>query len=292
MACYKYFTFLLLVILPFEGIFSQEFEMPGYISDINSCDFDLNGGEDILVTCPYVDTLVILFNNGYGEFESYYFDLTSLHAICGCVDEDSIPDLIAGAGQMYFFKGNGDYSFEDGVPVFTLSGTNSIYGLVDMNSDGWNDLVYTNTSSEFWAILKNNGNVIFTNEIMQTGSSTTMPGVGFITDDSLRDVVLSYSAFNRSSVNVNDGNFDFTEVIIEETFIGEAFVMNLDDQGTDDFAFVNYYTKTVPLFKYIGDDQFELQSNYYAEGTYPISSFLSADFNQDGYDDFAITRGD
>jgi len=238
--------------------------MPGYISDINSCDFDLNGGEDILVTCPYSDTIVILFNNGYGEYEPYFYDLTSLHAICGCVDEDSIPDLIAGAGQMYFFEGNGDHSFEVGIPIFTLSGTNSIYGLVDLNSDGLNDILYTNTTNEFWAIYRNIGNLIFTNEIIQTGSSTTMPGVGFITDDSLRDIVLSYSAFDRSSVNVNEGDLDFTEVIIEETFIGEAFVMNLDNQGTDDIAFANYYTKTVPLYKFIGDDQFELHSSFYA----------------------------
>lgn len=74
--------------------------------------------------------------------------------------------------------------------------------------------------------------------------------------------------------------------------IGEAFVMNIDNEGTDDFAFANYYTKTVPLYKFIGNEQFELQSNFYASRTYSINSFLPADFNQDGFDDFAITRGD
>ena len=68
--------------------------------------------------------------------------------------------------------------------------------------------------------------------------------------------------------------------------------MNIDNQGTDDFAFANYYTKTVPLYKFIGNDQFERKSSFYAAGIYVISSFLPADFNQDGFDDFAITRGD
>jgi hypothetical protein len=74
--------------------------------------------------------------------------------------------------------------------------------------------------------------------------------------------------------------------------IGEAFVMNLNNLGTDDFAFLISYSKSIALYKFIGNDQFEWQANYYAEGNYIISSFLPADFNQDGYDDFAITRGD
>jgi hypothetical protein len=281
---------LLFFVFPCKHSFSQEFEMPGYISDLSACDFDLNGAKDIIVTCPYADTLVILFNNGCGNFEPYYFVIGSLHAICGCVDEDSIPDFIAGVGQQYFYKSNGNRTFENGIPIMTFSGTITIYGLIDLNDDEWNDLLYTNTSDENWGIYKNNGDLTFTNEIIQSGSSTTKPGVGFITEDSLPEIVLTYSAFDRSSVNVNNGNFNFTEVVLEETFIGEAFVMNLDNQGTDDFVFVNYYTNTVPLYKYSGDNQFELQSNFYAPGAYTIASFLADDFNQDGFDDFAITR--
>ncbi len=283
---------LVFLIIQFKAAFSQEFEMPGYISDLNACDFDNNGAYDILVSCPYSDTSVILFNNGFGGFEINYYEITSLHAICGCVDEDSLPDLIAGVGQQYFHKSNGDRTFEDGIHILTFSGTITVYGLVDLNDDEWNDLLYTNTSDEYWGIFKNNGDLTFTNEIIQSGSSTTTPAVGFITDDSLPDIVLTYSAFDRSSVNINNGNLSFTEIVLEESFLGEAFGMNIDNDGTNDFAFANYYTKTVPLYKFIGNNQFELQSNFYAEGTYPLSSFLPADFNQDGFDDFAITRGD
>jgi hypothetical protein len=292
MRIWIHFILVAFLLTQYTIALSQEFEMPGYISDLTACDFDNNGAFDILVACPYADTLVILFNNGSGAFDIIYYDIISLHAICGCVDQDGIPDFIAGVGQQYFYKSNGDRTFENGLPILTLSGTVTVYGLVDLNNDEWNDLLYTNTSDEYWGIFKNNGNLTFTNEIIQSGSSTTNPAVGLITNDSLPDIVLTYSAFDRSSVNVNNGNFNFTEVILEETFIGEAFVMNIDNQGTDDFAFANYYTKTIPLYKFIGNNQFELQSNFYAEGTYPISSFLPADFNQDGYDDFAITRGD
>mgnify|MGYP000223310880 CR=1 FL=1 len=145
---------------------------------------------------------------------------------------------------------------------------------------------------EYWGIFKNNGDLTFANEIIQSGSSTTMPAVGFITDDSLPDIVLTYSAFDRSSVNVNNGDFNFTEVVLEQTFIGEAFIMNIDNLETEDFAFLISYSKSIALYKSIGNEQFERQADYYAEGNYIISTFLPADFNQDGYDDFAITRGD
>lgn len=201
---------LIAVIFQTKETISQEYEMPGGISDLSTCDFDSNGALDILVTCPYVGTLVILFNNGFGGFEFNYYEITALHAICGCVDEDSIPDLIAGVVQHYYYKSNGDGTFENGLSILTFSGSITVYGLVDLNYDGWNDLLYTNTSDEYWGIFKNNGDLIFTNDIIQSGSSTTDPAVGLITDDSLPDIVLAYSSFNRTSVNINSGNFDFT----------------------------------------------------------------------------------
>jgi hypothetical protein len=39
------------LIIQYNLSFSQEFEMPGYISDLSACDFDINGAQDILVVC-------------------------------------------------------------------------------------------------------------------------------------------------------------------------------------------------------------------------------------------------
>jgi hypothetical protein len=292
----KIYHFLIFVLLFFlftcKHSLSQEFEMPSYITDMSSYDFDLDGANDIIVACPYSDSIVIMFNDGIGNFTlNYYTRYSGNSILCGLVDNDTLPDLITlSADGISFIKNLGQRTLGDNLTIYSLSGTISLTAIKDMNQDYFNDILYTNTYPEFWGMLKNNGNLNFTNEIIQSGSSTTLPAVGFLNSDSLPDIVLSYSAFDRSSVYLNNGNFNFTEVVLEETFVGEAFVMNLDNQGTEDFVFVNYYTNTIPLYKYIGDNQFELQSNFYAPGAYTIASFLVDDFNQDGFDDFAISR--
>jgi hypothetical protein len=296
----KYFILLIIVILILSNGkgFAQDFTLPAFIDDITSCDIDLDGDTDILCICQILnydeDSIFIFINNGIGVFQKISYLYPNVNFIlCDCVNEDSFPDIVSRYGpNIYYIPNYGTSGLGLIVPIIDLSGTLDVCKIVDVNLDNLNDIIYTHTSDEYWGIIKNNGDLTFTNKIIQSGSSTTNPGVGFITDDSQQDIVLTYSAFDRSSVNVNDGNFNFTEVVLEETFIGEAFVMDIDNEGTDDFAFANYYTKTVPLYKFTGNNQFELQSNFYAEGTYPLSSFLPADFNQDGFDDFAITRGD
>ncbi len=281
------------LIVQSKAALSQEFEMPSYIYDITSCDFDSDGFKDILVSCPYSDTIAILYNDGVGNFNILYYNRSTGFILCGLIDADNLNDIITRDGyNLYFLKNLGNRLLSENTILLQIQGTYSATSVIDIDNDLLNDIVYTHTSGEYWGIFKNHGDLTFTNEIIQSGSSTTTPAVGFITDDSLPDIVLTYSAFNRSSVYVNNGDFNFSEVVLEETFIGEAFVMNIDNQGTDDFAFVNYYTNTVPLYKFIGNDQFELISNYYAAGVYAINSFLVGDYNQDGFDDFAITRGD
>jgi hypothetical protein len=285
-------------MLIFNLGFSQELILPAFVDDITSCDIDLDGDTDIICICQILnydeDSIFIFYNNGDGVFQetSYFYPNTNF-VLCDCVNEDEFPDIVSRIGtNIYYIPNYGPQGLGEMVPIIELSGTLEVCKIIDVNLDNCNDIIYTHISDQYWGILKNNGNLAFSNEIIQTGSSTTMPAVGFITDDSLPDIVLTYSAFDRSSVYVNNGNFNFSEVVLEETFIGEAFVMNIDNQGTEDFAFVNYYTNTVPLYKFIGNDQFELISNYYAAGIYAINSFLVGDFNQDGFDDFAITRGD
>ena len=272
--------------------YSQEFEMPGYINDISSCDMDADSFVDIIVSCPYTDTIVILYNDGIGNFTiNYYNRLCGSFIPCGLIDSDPFFDIITGTSEgISFIKNLGQRNLSDNQTIIETIGNLEVRAISDLNLDSLNDLLYTYTPGEYWGIFKNNGNLNFTNEIIQSGSSTTNPAVGLFTDDSLLDIVLTYSAFDRSSVYVNNGNLNFSEVVLAESFIGEAFVMNIDNQGPDDFLFVNYYTNTLPLYKFIGNEQFELQSYYYATGIYTIASFLADDFNQDGYDDFIISR--
>ncbi len=276
-------------------LFSQEFTLPAFIDDITSCDIDLDEDIDIICICQILnyekDSIFIFYNNGVGGFQrkGYHYP-NSGFILCGCMDGNDFPDLITRLSfNVFYAPNNGLEGFGEMVTIDDNMGGN-LSIISDVNMDNWNDLIFSVTDYENWGVYKNIDGLQFVKVIIQSGSSTTEPGVGFITDDSLPDIVLSYSAFDRTSVHVNNGNLNFSEIVLEDNFNYETPVMNLDNQGTDDFAFVNYATNKVALYKYLENNQFELQSNFYASGTYGIDSFIADDFNQDGYDDFAIRR--
>lgn len=293
---FKYFnlvTFLFLfVTFPIKQGFSQEYEMPSFIDAMTSYDFDADGFNDIIVSCPYSDTIVIMFNDGVGNFTlNYYPRFSRISILCGKIDNDTLPDLITlSADGISFLKNLGQRNLGANQTIYSVSGSVYVTVLKDMNQDDFNDLIYTNTYPECWGILKNNGDLNFTSKFFHSGSPTSKPYAGFLDNDSLPDIALSYNALNKSSAYLNNGNFNFTEVILEDYFNSETPIMNLDNAGTDDISLVSYDASNINQLKYIGNEQFELQSDFYATGTYDIAGFLADDFNQDGFDDFAIPR--
>ena len=61
-------------MLIFKDIDAQEFTMPSYIADISACDFDQDGSKDIIVSRPYEDSIVMLYNNGFRGFTINYYN--------------------------------------------------------------------------------------------------------------------------------------------------------------------------------------------------------------------------
>lgn len=63
----KFLKLLILfhIILIISPSYSQEFTMPSFVHAINACDMDMDGSIDIIASCGYEDTLVIIFNDGY-----------------------------------------------------------------------------------------------------------------------------------------------------------------------------------------------------------------------------------
>lgn len=90
---YHLLIFVLLFIFPCKHSFSQEYTMPSFIDAMTSYDFDSDGFNDIIVSCPYSDTIVIMFNDGLGNFTLNYYNRSSGNSIlCGLVDNDTLPD--------------------------------------------------------------------------------------------------------------------------------------------------------------------------------------------------------
>jgi hypothetical protein len=267
--------------------------MPSFVHAIDACDMDMDGSMDIIVSCAYIDSLIILFNDGYGNFELNYYSRITGDAICGCLDGDSIPDIITGKeGYLYFIKNNGDKTFGENFILTELSGPYTLYNLKDMNNDGWQDLIYDYPT--FWGILKNNGNLTFTNKILGSDGGPARPSIGFFNDDSLPDIVISYDANSRSQVTkylINNGNFNFSFNTLNNVQYLDPIVSELNNLYQDDLSLFYTPTNEVHLFENTGNSNFILKNIHYINNSAGVYFADRADYNNDGFDDFSYIQG-
>jgi hypothetical protein len=274
-----------------KQINAQEYTMPSFVHAIDACDMDMDGSNDIVVSCGYEDSIVIMNNDGYGNFELSYFHRITGSLICGCVDGDSLPDIIAGKGQLYYYKNLGDHSIDTGVPVMNFPEAFALYYLIDMNDDGWNDLTYD--MNTHWGVYKNNGDLTFTNIIIGNDNATSpQPSIGYLNNDSLFDIIVSYSYEDGSQVTkyyINEGNLVFNANILNET-VNKPLVSHLDTLFPDDLLLFYNPTPDVYLYENIGNSTFISRGFFNVMNTRGVYFADLADYNLDGYDDFSYTQ--
>jgi hypothetical protein len=109
--------------------------------------------------------------------------------------------------------------------------------IIDMNNDGWNDIVYDRDT--YWGIFINNGDLSFSNVILESDDGgPAQPSIGNFNNDSLPDIIISYSYSNRSQITkylINNGNFNFTTSILND-FDYKPVVSNMDNNFLDDLT--------------------------------------------------------
>jgi len=288
---FNYYLLILAFLLIYKvSTFSQEFTMPSFVHAIDACDMDMDGSNDIIVSCGYEDSLVILFNDGYGNFDLNYYGRTTGVAICGCVDGDSIPDIIAGKGQLYFYKGNSDRTLGEGIAVMLFSGTFTLYGLTDMNNDGWNDLFYQHHSAGYWGFMKNNGNLTFTDKIIYSDNSSR-PYIGDLNSDNLPDLLVSFpDPISDTKVYINNGNFDFSTFEILDLIVSNPIIMELNDSIPEDLALIETPSPNVYFYKNTGNATFQFQGNNPLINASAVVVNDYNDYNMDGHCDICYCQ--
>ena len=171
-----------------------------------------------------------------------------------------------------------------------LSGAYTLYDLVDMNNDNWNDIVYD--YPDHWGIFKNNGDLTLTNKSIGSNSETNgRPSIGYLNSDLLPDILVSYS-YSKSQITkyqINNNDFNFSTYVLNElVFI--PVISELDNEFPNDLILFRNPTPQVYLYENTGDANFVFKGIHNTLNTYGVIFTNANDYNQDGYDDFSYVQ--
>ncbi len=270
---------------------SQEFTMPSFVHAIDACDMDMDGSNDIIVSCSYEDSIVILFNDEYGNFSLNYYNRITSNLICGCFDGDNIPDIITGKeGYLYFIKSYGDQTIDDNIELFPFSGSYILYDFLDFDSDGWNDILYKTNSNSHWGCLKNNGNLTLNDEVIYIGNSSR-PYIGNLNSDNLPDIVVSYpDPISETEVYINNDNFNFDISTVLDLVISDPIIMESDNCYPEDLVLMETPTSNIYFYKNLGNANFEFKGNHSLINAFAAVLNDYNDYNNDGYYDICYSQ--
>ncbi|MBP6871587.1 MAG: T9SS type A sorting domain-containing protein [Bacteroidales bacterium] len=286
----KFLKFLILfhIILITSPCYSQEFTMPSFVHAIDACDMDMDGSVDIIASCAYDDSIVILFNDGYGTFEPYYYGRTTGYLLCGCIDGDSIPDIVTTTNNLNFIKNYGDRTLEDNSNILIQNLTFPIKSIFDMNGDGWNDLFYQTNVFSKMGILKNNGDLTLTDIIIFSGI-TSSPSLGNLNTDTLPDIIVSFPT-SETQVYINNGNFNFSSMSILDKVISDPVILESNNNSPEDLALFETPSANVYFYENIGNANFEFRENNPLINAFAIVLADQNDYNNDGYGDICYCQ--
>jgi hypothetical protein len=160
------------------------------------CDLDRDGDQDLVhATNPWAPgdaQTFIAVNDGFGTFRTLRESISErnvVHLLCDDIDLDGFPDVAGseeeGVGLLVFVN-DGEMGLADvtdaALPAGPVEGMIPMFGLVDLNLDGWPDIVPVMHTRE-QAILWNSGDGTFTEVLVAPGTGMGGGGVEIIVGD-------------------------------------------------------------------------------------------------------------
>lgn len=273
------------------------FKVPKYPYETVIADYDQDGDNDIIVGCngpnQDPDSIVIFFNDGWGNFETEKFAAKGGGFLyCEDLTNDGYPDILTRDGYSIFFYEN-DQSNGIGTEHFVrdTDGNPFIGGIADIDLDSYLDIVNYNITIPFgWGVSFNNGDNSFTDSIfIKNSDSWYRPNVGDLNNDNMVDILVT-TFIPTDSIHILYNNYpDFYRYNLDPPKWGEGFIANINDDNLKDITLVRplYIGPTWIINRINKGSYFQhCDTLVFVNGT---SIDDINDFNNDGYDDFAMT---
>lgn len=289
-----------------EGGFAnaQVFDVSTNPERVYPADFDNDNNQDLAIGVNFGGAALSLYLGlGNGSFSSEIVVIGSGAGGCralvaGDFDKDGNEDVAAGLenNPIHVLLGNGDGSFTTSQ---ILSAGCRPVGIVrvDLNSDGYEDLVTANELSNDVSVFLSNG---------EGAKGTFQQGLSYpagnlpqaiaaadLDGDSVQDIVVANNFSDDVSLlfGVGDGTLEATKSLAVGNRARFVRVVDVDVDGIPDLVVSAYFGSRAELlvFKGNGDRTFEQARSFFA-GSSP-RSIAVADFDDDGDADLAIAGG-
>ncbi len=260
-------------------------------------DYDQDGDNDIIVACEGLnqdpDSIAILLNDGWGNFESESFQAPNqieLH----CIDltQDNYPDIITQTtDNIVYYENDKAGGVNDSYLIMNIDCSPKIGGLADIDFDYNNDIVYYCRFPPYsWGVQFNNGDYTFTDSAFIENSETWhRPNVGKINMDSRPDIVLA-TLIQEESLDILYNFYpEFTVSQLASPDWGHTHIMKLDNDSLNDILLERPLSigSTWLSGRLNKGDHFRPCDTL----VYPNGAGIknTCDYNLDGYDDMTMT---
>jgi hypothetical protein len=288
-------NYLFPLIHPIYTNSQTTFKMPTRPYGAVIVDYDLDGDNDLIVGCSsYIDSIVIMFNDGWGNFELIGFEANSgVFIYCKDLTNDGYPDIISRDGDSIFFHENDQNGgLGDEFKICHTIGNRRIGGIADMDTNGYLDIVYYGIQViQGWGIAYNQDGYNYFDDYFNYSEDYNYTTVGYLNDDDLADVLITERSSPEGAYIMYNNLETFDVEKLSERYWAKTYIYDIDNDNKDEPAlFLNStnYTEESHFFFYDKNDidEYYLKDSVHLQGS-DIESIVDIDL--DGYPDITMT---
>ena len=264
-------------------------------------DYDLDGDNDLIVGCSDPgfqdpDSIVIMFNDGWGNFVIQGFEANSgIFIFCEDLTGDGYPDIISrDADSIFFHENDQEGGLGNCYTICDTYGNRMVNGIADMDTNGFSDIIYYHNQYDYgWGIVYNQGQNQFSDSYFYPSGTDgwLRPHLGDLNLDNIKDVLVTSNVKESGVFTLlnNISSFEKINIIQEAWFTG--LIIDIDNNDTNDiFIYKNAGTVLLQnkalLYQNVIDSYNFVDTAFFIGGG---KIDCSNDFNLDGLPDLALS---